>query len=77
MSNPRIKRILFLLRTYNDIDHFAPIMWKAASSNWPTYFVFIDKDYSDDYRIRYVIENGGVKLNQYASNGIASIFVSD
>ena len=63
MSNPRIKRILFLLRTYNDIDHFAPIMWKAASCNWPTYFVFIDKDYSDDYRIRYVIENGGVKLN--------------
>ncbi len=63
MSNPRIKRILFLLRTYNDIDHLVPIMWKAVSCNWPTYFVFIDKDYSDDYRIRYVIENGGVKLN--------------
>jgi hypothetical protein len=63
MTPPKTKRILFLLRTYNDIDHIAPIIWKATSYDWPTYFVFIDKDYSDDYRIRYAAKRGAVKLD--------------
>ena len=50
--------ILFLLRTYNDIDHIVPVIWKAVSSGWPTYIFLGDQAYSDDYRIKAIIDEG-------------------
>ena len=52
------KTTLFLLRTYNDIDHIAPVIWKAVSSGWPAYVFFVDQDYSDDYRMKFVLDQG-------------------
>ena len=56
------KAILFLLRTYNDIDHIAPVIWKAVVSARCTYFMFVDRSYLDDYRIRFLIETGARHL---------------
>ncbi len=52
------KNTIFLLRAYNDIDHIVPVIWKVSSSGWPTYIYFVDKDYSDDYRIKFVLSQG-------------------
>jgi hypothetical protein len=57
------KRIFFLFRTYNDIDHIAPVAWKTAVLGWPTFFAFVDKDFSSDYRVRFLLEQGAVKLS--------------
>ena len=57
------KRIIFLFRTYNDIDHIVPVAWKAAVLGWPTYFAFVDKDFSSDYRIQFLLEQGAVRLS--------------
>ena len=42
-------KILFLLRTYNDIDHISPIIWKSATAGCHVFFVFVGRDYSDDF----------------------------
>ncbi len=62
MSFSRAKRVLFLLRTYNDIDHITPVIWKTVTSGWPTFFLFVDKDYSEDYRIRFLEAHGAEKI---------------
>ena len=65
MSFSRAKRVLFLLRTYNDIDHIAPVIWQTVRSGWPTFFLFVDKDYSEDYRIKFNEEHGAVKIRSF------------
>jgi hypothetical protein len=54
--------VLFLLRTYNDIDHIAPVIWKAANMGQKPFLLFVDGDYRDDYRIRCVIAAGAETL---------------
>lgn len=54
--------ILFLLRTYNDIDHIVPVIWKAAKLGHKPFFLFVDDDYLDDYRIRFVVSTGAEAL---------------
>ena len=54
---------MFLLRTYNDIDHMVPVAWKATVSGWPTFFFFVDKDLLNDYRIQFLLGQGAVKLS--------------
>lgn len=51
-------RVLFLLRAYNDIDHITPIIWKALEQGWRVHFVFVDKDFSDDYRVQFLVKQG-------------------
>ena len=69
MSFSRAKRVLFLLRTYNDIDHITPVIWKTARSGWPTFFLFVDKDYSEDYRIKFIEEHGAKKIRSIFIEG--------
>ena len=57
MSLPK-RRILFLLRTYNDIDHIVPIIWKCVACDWKVSFLFADKDFSHDARIKFIISHG-------------------
>jgi len=57
------KRILFLFRTYNDIDHIAPVAWKTMMSGWPTFLFFVDKNFIDDYRIQFLLKQGAVQLS--------------
>jgi len=63
--------VLYLLRAYNDLDHIAPIIWKTASCGMKSVFVFVDKDFSDDYRIKH-IKNVGSK--QLVSESISFYF---
>jgi hypothetical protein len=39
-----------------------PIIWKAAAAGWPTLFTFVDKDYSEDYRIRFIRSHGANQI---------------
>jgi len=63
MNRVGSKRIVFLFRTYNDIDHIAPVAWKATISGWPTFFFFVDKNFIDDHRIQFLLEQGAVQLS--------------
>ena len=56
------KKILFLLRAFNDIDHIAPVIWKAASCGLYPVFLFVDIDHTNDYRIQFIQRAGAVKL---------------
>ena len=46
--------VLFLLRSYNDLDHIAPIVWKAANCGLNTAYLFVGKLFHSDYRIKYI-----------------------
>jgi len=63
MNQVGSKRIVFLFRTYNDIDHIAPVAWKATISGWPTFLFFVDKNFIDDYRIQFLFKQGAVQLS--------------
>ena len=63
MNQVGSKRIVFLFRTYNDIDHIAPVAWKATISGWPTFLFFVDKNFIDDYRIQFLLKQGVVQLS--------------
>ncbi len=53
-------RLLFLLRTYNDIDHIVPVIWKAATLRMQPMFLFVDHDYSADYRVKFAVAEGAI-----------------
>ena len=55
-------RVLFLLRSYNDIDHIAPLIWKATVAGVHCCYFFSDRDYSEDYRIQFLAESGAQEL---------------
>jgi len=55
--------ILFLLRSYNDIDHIAPIIWKAATSGARCHYFFSGQDHALDYRIRFLAHSGAKELH--------------
>ena len=70
-NNP--KNVLFLLRAYNDLDHMAPIVWKMSSISIPTLYMFVDKEFRDDYRVKYFEKSGAREihsksLDQYHNN---------
>ena len=50
------KNVLFLLRAYNDLDHIAPIVWKMSSASTPTFYMFVDEEFREDYRVKYFLE---------------------
>jgi len=54
----RRKSVLFLLRAYNDLDHIAPIIWKMSSIGIPTFYMFVDKEFRDDYRVKFFTKSG-------------------
>ncbi len=56
------KTVLFLLRTYNDLDHITPVIWKASICGFKTVFLFVEDDYSDDYRVRFIESVGAKKI---------------
>ena len=56
------KTVLFLLRAYNDIDHFTPIMWKLLDRGTRVVFAFVAADYANDYRIKFLISCGAEQV---------------
>jgi len=67
------KNVLFLLRAYNDLDHIAPIVWKMSSVSIPTFYMFVDEEFREDYRVKYFSKSGAREihnslLDQYYNN---------
>ena len=56
------KNVLFLLRAYNDLDHIAPIVWKMSSVSIPTFYMFVDKEFRDDYRVKLFSQSGAREI---------------
>ena len=67
------KNVLFLLRSYKDLDHIAPIVWKMSSASIPTFYMFVDEEFREDYRVKYFSKSGAREihsslLDQYYNN---------
>jgi hypothetical protein len=49
------KKILFLLNTYNDIDHLTPVIWKVLKEKSQALIIFTSNfNHQNDYRINYL-----------------------
>ncbi|MBD3379366.1 MAG: hypothetical protein GF408_02775 [Candidatus Omnitrophica bacterium] len=58
-----MRKVLFLLRTYNDIDHITPVIWKALKEGEKPIVFFWEKyDHRADYRLRYLRDNYGLEI---------------
>ena len=59
-------RVAFFLRAYNDIDHFAPIIWKCVKKGDNPLVVFTtDIDFKNDYRIKFLQKEGNIEIFQF------------
>lgn len=56
------RQVLFLLRSYNDIDHIAPIIWKAINANIRCFYFFSDQALDMDYRVQFLDRHGAIRL---------------
>ena len=64
----KVRRVLFLLRSYNDIDHIAPIIWKCREHELSCYFLLVESDHSRDYRIKFIEKCGAIRLHSRIIN---------
>ena len=56
-------RPLFVLRTYNDIDHIVPVIWKFIKmGSSPTIIFNSSYDYKSDNRIKFLISLGNINI---------------
>jgi hypothetical protein len=55
---------LFLIRHFNDVDHFTPIVWRMQASNLPVAIYCLNPKYDikGDYRLRF-LKKKGVKVS--------------
>ncbi len=56
------KKVLFLIRTYNDLDHIAPVIWKMASSGFRFSYLLTSREFFGDYRIQITEKVGARQL---------------
>ncbi len=66
--NRKKTKALFLLRSYNDMDHITPIIWKCSQSEIVCYFMFVDSEPSNDYRIDFIKKSGAIKIHSKTIN---------
>ncbi len=59
------KRILFLIRAYNDLDHIVPVAWKMASKGFDVAFSLTAEEFPDDYRINLLRTTGATRLKSW------------
>jgi len=58
--------ILYLLRTFNDIDHITPIIWKTLREGDSAVIVFVDDyDYKNDYRLKFLRSNFFLQIYKF------------
>ena len=56
-------RPLFILRTYNDIDHISPLIWKIQNKGAkPIIQFFSSHNIQDDPRLNFLKKNGKIKF---------------
>ena len=59
----------FFIRAYNDLDHFAPIIWKfIKEGKSPIVIFYTDIDYKDDYRIKLLKRAGDFEIYNFFDN---------
>lgn len=62
-----MSRPLFILRTYNDVDHMTPVIWKFVRSGARPVVVFHTSfDYESDYRIDFLCRQGELEIHRFA-----------
>jgi hypothetical protein len=58
-------RTLFILRTFNDIDHISPVIWKfIQKGEHPIILFHSSYDYESDYRIQFLRKTGEIEIFQ-------------
>jgi len=58
-------RTLFILRTFNDIDHITPVIWKFVIKNEHPIILFHSSyNYKNDYRIQFLQSAGQLDIYQ-------------
>jgi len=58
-------RTLFVLRTYNDVDHISPVIWKfIKKGEYPIILFHTSFDYGNDYRINFLKSVGEIEVYQ-------------
>ena len=69
---------LFFLRSYNDVDHIVPIIykWLSINKNVLINIVFTDdKRLINDYRINYLSQFDNLCINDIDDNNVLSKYV--
>lgn len=62
-----MSRPLFILRTYNDVDHMTPVIWRFVRSGARPVLVFHTSfDYDSDYRIDFLRRQGELEIHRFA-----------
>lgn len=55
--------LLFLLNTYNDIDHIAPVVWKCSVKGNHCIIIFSRHyDWTGDYRVHFLLQSPNVEV---------------
>ena len=67
-DDKKITRVLFLLRSYNDIDHIVPIIWKCRQCKVDCYYLLVESDHSRDYRIGFIKKSGAIRIHSKVMN---------
>ena len=67
-DDKKITRVLFLLRSYNDIDHIVPIIWKCRQCKLDCYYLLVESDHSRDYRIEFIKKSGAIRIHSQVMN---------
>lgn len=61
------KQPLFFLRSFNDIDHITPVIWKfQQKAEKPVILFTSNYSYDNDYRIRFLKSKGYVEIYRHA-----------
>jgi len=59
-------RPLFLLRTFNDVDHITPVIWKALKEGDSAMVVFVgEHDCESDYRLQFLKRDFSIPIYKY------------
>jgi hypothetical protein len=57
------KRILFFIKTYNDLDHISPLIWRAIKDGTNPILIFINKyPFDSDYRVKFLKNEGKLEI---------------
>ena len=65
------KSYLFILGTFNDVDHQTPVIWKMAKAGYPVRILFVDRnsnmDIEKDAHLRFLKKETGCSIEYYYS----------
>ncbi len=57
------KRLIFLVRAFNDLDHFTPVMWKTLQQGHHVELIFTDARIDQNYLTKFLKREGIIERN--------------